>query len=62
VFAAHQVGAGLAALGAGVVRTELGDYHHAFVASGVICLVAAAMALFVNRRRAVPASIAIAVP
>ena len=62
VFAAHQVGAGLAALGAGVVRTELGDYHHAFVASGVICLVAAVMALFVNRRRAVPASIAIAVP
>ncbi|HEX8910293.1 MAG TPA: MFS transporter [Anaeromyxobacteraceae bacterium] len=52
VFAAHQVGAGLAALGAGVVRTTLGDYHYAFVASGTICLVAALMSLFVNRRRA----------
>lgn len=52
IFAAHQVGAGLAALGAGIVRTRLGDYHHAFVASGVICLVAALMALLVNRRGA----------
>ena len=52
VFAAHQVGAGVAALGAGLIRTELGDYHHAFVASGTICLVAALLALLVNRRRA----------
>jgi sugar phosphate permease len=52
IFAAHQVGAGLAALGAGIVRTQLGDYHHAFVASGAVCLVAAVMALLVNRRGA----------
>jgi sugar phosphate permease len=51
VFAAHQVGAGLAALGAGIIRTETGDYHHAFVASGAMCLAAALMALFVNRQR-----------
>ena len=51
VFAAHQVGAGLAALGAGIIRTETGDYHHAFVASGAMCLAAALMALFVNRKR-----------
>jgi sugar phosphate permease len=51
VFAAHQVGAGLAALGAGIIRTETGDYHHAFVASGAMCLAAALMALLVNRRR-----------
>jgi predicted MFS family arabinose efflux permease len=50
IFAAHQVGAGLAALGAGIVRTELGDYHHAFVASGALCLAAALMALLVGRR------------
>ncbi len=52
IFASHQVGAGLAALGAGIIRTELGDYHHAFVASGAICLVAATMALLVGRRGA----------
>jgi len=52
VFAAHQVGAGVAALGAGVIRTRLGDYHHAFVASGMICLVAAMLALLVQRGRA----------
>ncbi len=53
VFAAHQLGAGMAALGAGVIRTEMGDYHHAFVSSGAICLVAAILALLVNRRRAI---------
>jgi hypothetical protein len=47
------VGAGMAALGAGIIRTELGDYHHAFVISGAMCLAAALMALFVNRRRGV---------
>ena len=46
----RPTGAGLAALGAGIVRSELGDYHHAFVASGAICLVAALMALLVGRR------------
>jgi predicted MFS family arabinose efflux permease len=51
VFAAHQVGAGMAALGAGIIRTRLGDYHHAFVISGLMCLVAALMALLVNRGR-----------
>jgi sugar phosphate permease len=61
VFASHQLGAGLAALGAGIIRTQLGDYHHAFVASGSICLVAALMALFVNRRRAgAPVPVALA--
>jgi sugar phosphate permease len=49
VMAAHQVGAGLAALGAGLVRTELGDYRAAFIASGALCLGAALMALAVGR-------------
>ncbi len=62
VFAAHQVGAGMAALGAGIIRTRLGDYHHAFVISGLMCLVAAVMALFVNRGRqaaGLPAGLAV---
>ncbi|HZZ84909.1 MAG TPA: MFS transporter [Anaeromyxobacteraceae bacterium] len=49
VFAAHQVGAAVAALGAGLVRTRLGDYHHAFVAAGSICMVAGFFALLVGR-------------
>jgi sugar phosphate permease len=49
VFASHQVGAGVAALGAGLVRTALGDYRLAFMASGMLCLVAALLALAIGR-------------
>ncbi len=41
IVAAHQLGAAAAAWGAGTVRTELGAYHPAFVASGALCLIAA---------------------
>ncbi|WP_242333752.1 MULTISPECIES: MFS transporter [Anaeromyxobacter] len=54
VFASHQVGAALAALGAGLVRTELGDYRLAFLASGAICMAAALLALAIGRGRARP--------
>jgi sugar phosphate permease len=49
VMAAHQVGAGVAALGAGVIRTQLGAYQIAFMTSGGMCLVAATMALAIGR-------------
>ena len=49
VFAAHQVGAGIAALGAGIIRTSLGDYRLAFVTSGMLCLFAALLALAIGR-------------
>jgi sugar phosphate permease len=49
VVASHQVGAAVAALGAGILRTELGDYHYAFVSSGTLCLVAAGFALAIAR-------------
>jgi sugar phosphate permease len=52
VMASHQVGAGAAALGAGVIRTVLGDYHLAFVTSGAMCLAAALLALAIGRGRA----------
>jgi sugar phosphate permease len=51
VLAAHQVGAGLAALGAGLIRTSLGDYRLAFICSGGMCLGAALLALAIGRRR-----------
>jgi len=49
IVAAHQVGAGAAALGAGLVRTSLGDYQLAFMTSGALCLLAAVLSLGVGR-------------
>lgn len=49
IFAAHQIGAAVAAFGAGWIRTDLGDYWLAFVLSGVACLIAATMSLMVGR-------------
>ena len=49
VVAAHQVGASVAALGAGIIRTSLGDYQLAFLSAGALCLVAALLALAVGR-------------
>ena len=51
IFSAHQVGAAVAATGAGLVRTATGDYVLAFLAAGALCLVAAMMALGIGRRR-----------
>ena len=41
VFAAHQVGGSIAALGAGVARVHLGDYASAFYLSGFLCIITA---------------------
>lgn len=49
IFAAHQVGAAVAALGAGIIRTDLGDYWLAFVMAGSACLVASMMAMMIGR-------------
>jgi sugar phosphate permease len=42
IGAAHQIGASLAAFGAGSIRTITGDYRWAFVTAAVLCLIAAA--------------------
>jgi len=55
IFAAHQIGAAVAAFGAGWIRTDLGDYWLAFVISGIACLIAAIMSLMVGRRAPRPA-------
>ncbi|RKH35940.1 MFS transporter [Corallococcus praedator] len=49
VVAAHQIGAGLGALGAGVIRTSLETYTPAWVVAGVICLGAALVVLRIGR-------------
>ena len=55
VFAAHQLGAAVAAYGAGLTRTLLLTYNPALFAAGAACLVAA-MAVMAIRRPAQPAS------
>ncbi len=55
VFAAHQVGAAVAATGAGVIRGVTGDYLLAFLSAGLLCLVAAAMSLAIGRTGERPA-------
>jgi sugar phosphate permease len=51
VFAAHQVGAAVAAFGAGFTRTELSTYLPAFYTAGTACLVAALLAISIRRGR-----------
>lgn len=50
VFAGHQLGAGAAALAAGITRTSLGSYLPAFEAGGILCLVAALAVLMIGWR------------
>ena len=45
IFAGHQLGAAAAAFGAGLSRTELATYLPAFMASGLLCIVAAGLTL-----------------
>lgn len=49
VLAAHQIGAGAVALGAGIVRDELGSYNVAWYAAGVLCIIGAVMAYAIPR-------------
>jgi MFS family permease len=49
VFASHQVGAALMALGAGIVRDELGAYDAAWYVGGALCVVAGLASLLVRR-------------
>ena len=49
IFAAHQLGAGAAALAAGMVRTQFGSYALAFQGAGLLCVIAA-LAVLGGRR------------
>ncbi|MBY0242037.1 MAG: MFS transporter [Burkholderiaceae bacterium] len=52
IFASHQLGAAVAAFGAGKVRTLLFTYNPALFAAGAACLVAALLALAVRGNQA----------
>ncbi|MBH0122042.1 MFS transporter [Rhodococcus sp. CX] len=56
VLASHQVGAGLVAFLAGLVRDRLGGYDAAFYVAGALCAIAALMALAIGREPATAAS------
>ena len=58
IQAAHQVGAALAAWGAGYLRTTTGNYTSAFWTAGIICLFAAAVLLLIGQSRAQPVAFA----
>jgi predicted MFS family arabinose efflux permease len=49
VFAGHQLGAAVAAWGAGLVQDATGDYAFALVAAGLMALLAGGMALAIRR-------------
>jgi sugar phosphate permease len=50
IGASHQLGASLAAFGAGAIRTTFGDYRFAFWIAGVLCVLAGASFLTIGRR------------
>ena len=57
VFAAHMVGAGVAASFAGWIRTSQGDYLTAWLTAGLLCLGAAGLCLLIPRAaRTIPDS------
>lgn len=51
IMASHQLGAAFAAFGAGSMRTWLGNYDKAFLTSGALCLLTAAMVLQIGRSK-----------
>jgi len=51
VFAAHQLGAAVAALGAGVIRDVFGTYTYAWWGGAALCVIAAVLSIAVKRTR-----------
>jgi sugar phosphate permease len=50
VFASHQVGAAIAATGAGLVRDQFGSYTLAWYVAGALCVGAAVLSMRLRRR------------
>ena len=48
IAASHQIGAAAVAWLAGILRTQTGDYSIAFFSSGLLCMLAAALASFIG--------------
>lgn len=50
IGASHQLGASMAAFGAGTIRTLLGDYRDAFWIAGILCFIAGFSFVTIGRR------------
>jgi sugar phosphate permease len=57
ILAGHQLGAAVAAYGAGRIRTLMLTYNPALFAAGAACLVAALMVLAIQRQKAAVAAV-----
>jgi predicted MFS family arabinose efflux permease len=51
IYASHQIGAGIAALVAGLVRDHLGSYDAAWFGGAVLCVIGAVLSILIKRRR-----------
>jgi MFS family permease len=51
ILTGHQIGAAVAAFGAGYLRSSLETYLQAFIIAGIACLIAAMMVLWIGRAR-----------
>ena len=51
VFAAHQIGGSIAALGAAIVRVKFGDYAAAFYVSGALCIITSYFVLQIGKSK-----------
>jgi sugar phosphate permease len=58
ISASHQLGASMAAFGAGTIRTMMGDYRMAFWIAGALCIAAGFSFVTVGRRALLPGRIA----
>jgi sugar phosphate permease len=58
ISASHQLGASMAAFGAGTIRTMMGDYRVAFWLAGALCVVAGLSFVTVGRRTLTPVGVA----
>jgi MFS family permease len=56
IGAGHQIGAATAAFGAGVLRVQTNRYVEAFLIAGLMCAIAAILALLIRRNDAQPAA------
>jgi MFS family permease len=50
IYASHQIGAGIAALAAGLVRDHFGSYTPAWVGGAALCLIGALLSVLIKRR------------
>jgi predicted MFS family arabinose efflux permease len=60
ISASHQLGGAAAAYLGGVLRVDLGTYTQAFIISGALCFVAAALVMCIGRARTESAAASVA--